>query len=318
MVVQVSAYMVELHNDTLYDLFLPLKQRKQPPRLDIKRDSRGMILIHNAVVLPAADAAELQNLYDKAISSRHVRATAAPVDSARAHLMFVVMVETRNKISGAVTVGKMCLVDLAGSEAKAVASTPASRASTPGGDAAGSDNEVRAVAKSLGALGDVVTALSRKEASVPYRQNKLTLMLSDALGGSAKVRVVHALKGLPQTPPSGDPGKREAPKNTDGVRLERRRISVQSCCHHFPVLFRTLWRAPRPTCPRVRLLDGTPGRGPVEDQHTDGGPGPRGDGHGALLYATLCHLPTGGGQPPLQPQPVGADWGQPLHSRVCG
>lgn len=36
--------------------------------------------------------------------------------------------------------------------------------------------------KSLSALGDVISALSTGEKHVPYRNNKLTLLMSDSLG----------------------------------------------------------------------------------------------------------------------------------------
>ena len=41
--------------------------------------------------------------------------------------------------------------------------------------------------KSLSALGDVIFALSTGEKFVPYRNNKLTQVMQDSLGGNAKV-----------------------------------------------------------------------------------------------------------------------------------
>ena len=40
---------------------------------------------------------------------------------------------------------------------------------------------------SLSALGDVVAALARKDAHVPFRNSKLTQLLADSLSGQAKV-----------------------------------------------------------------------------------------------------------------------------------
>ena len=46
--------------------------------------------------------------------------------------------------------------------------------------------EAQSINKSLSALGDVISALSSGEKHIPYRNNKLTLLMSDSLGGNAK------------------------------------------------------------------------------------------------------------------------------------
>ena len=43
--------------------------------------------------------------------------------------------------------------------------------------------EAQSINKSLSALGDVISALSSGEKFIPYRNNKLTLLMSDSLGG---------------------------------------------------------------------------------------------------------------------------------------
>ena len=46
--------------------------------------------------------------------------------------------------------------------------------------------EAQAINKSLSALGDVISALASEQPHIPYRNHKLTMLMSDSLGGSAK------------------------------------------------------------------------------------------------------------------------------------
>lgn len=46
--------------------------------------------------------------------------------------------------------------------------------------------EAQAINKSLSALGNVISALATENPHVPYRDHKLTMIMSDSLGGTAK------------------------------------------------------------------------------------------------------------------------------------
>ena len=48
------------------------------------------------------------------------------------------------------------------------------------------DWKAQAINKSLSALGDVIGSLTSSEKHIPYRNHKLTMLLSDSLGGNAK------------------------------------------------------------------------------------------------------------------------------------
>lgn len=65
----------------------------------------------------------------------------------------------------------MSLVDLAGSERAAkTGATPEQL------------KEAQSINKSLSALGDVIQALSSEANFIPYRNNKLTMLMQDSLG----------------------------------------------------------------------------------------------------------------------------------------
>merc|ERR1719161_658893 len=71
--------------------------------------------------------------------------------------------------------GKITLCDLAGSERL--------KKSEATGDQM---KEAQSINKSLTALGDVIEALTKNAKHIPYRNHKLTQLLSDSLGGNAK------------------------------------------------------------------------------------------------------------------------------------
>jgi hypothetical protein len=70
---------------------------------------------------------------------------------------------------------QLSFVDLAGSER---VKKSGSMGSQP--------KEAQSINKSLSALGDVISALSSGGQHTPYRNHKLTMLMSDSLGGNAK------------------------------------------------------------------------------------------------------------------------------------
>merc|ERR1719361_91909 len=71
--------------------------------------------------------------------------------------------------------GKLLICDLAGSE----------RLSKSGVTGDGQKEAIE-INKSLTALGDVIEALTKGAKVIPYRNHKLTQLMQDSLGGSAK------------------------------------------------------------------------------------------------------------------------------------
>ncbi|CAN0355447.1 unnamed protein product, partial [Phaeothamnion confervicola] len=175
---RVSCYFVELYLDKLQDLFWQMDHpgaREEPQKLDIKMDEKKMVYVKNAVVREAATAAELLSLFDAGNAQRKVGGTKMNAESSRSHSIFGVTIEVFDRTSRKTTIGKLSLVDLAGSERADKTGATAERL-----------KEAQAINKSLSALGDVIAALSSEESFVPYRNNKLTQLMQDSLGGNAK------------------------------------------------------------------------------------------------------------------------------------
>ena len=70
---------------------------------------------------------------------------------------------------------QLSFVDLAGSERMKKSGSSGSQL-----------KEAQSINKSLSALGDVISALSSGGQHIPYRNHKLTMLMSDSLGGNAK------------------------------------------------------------------------------------------------------------------------------------
>lgn len=173
---------MELYNDQLVDLYHILEKKKgsvphgeKPPKLEIKMDAKKKVVIKHAVVKEASNYAELKKLFDDGNKMRHVGGTRMNAESSRSHSIFAIIIDSVDKNTGQSSSGKLTLVDLAGSE----------RADKTGatGDRL---KEGIAINTSLSALGDVISALCRGEKIIPYRNNKLTQVMQDSLGGNAK------------------------------------------------------------------------------------------------------------------------------------
>jgi len=177
--VTVKSYFMELYNDQLVDLYHGLDhkgdKKDKPPKLDIKLDTKKMVYIKNAEVKQADSAEDLLALFEAGNTMRHVGSTAMNAESSRSHSIFSVLVEVYNETTRKTTTGKLSLIDLAGSERADKTGAKAERL-----------REAQSINKSLSALCDVISALSTNASFVPYRNNKLTQMMQDSLGGNAK------------------------------------------------------------------------------------------------------------------------------------
>ncbi|KAL5707342.1 Kinesin-like protein KIN-14E [Ranunculus cassubicifolius] len=168
-----KAYMVELYQDTLVDLLLPKNAKRL--KLDIKKDTKGMVAVENVTVVAISTYEELRNIISRGSEQRHTSGTQMNTESSRSHLILSIVIESTNLQTQSVARGKLSFVDLAGSERI-----------KKSGSAGNQLKEAQSINKSLSALGDVISALSSESAHIPYRNHKLTMLMSDSLGGNAK------------------------------------------------------------------------------------------------------------------------------------
>jgi len=169
----VQIYMMELYCNDLVDLLLPKKTK--PSVLEIKRDHRGCVTIEGVTKHDVANAEDIEKFMNMGFEKRHVSATKMNSDSSRSHLIVSILVHVTDNGTKNQCMGKITLCDLAGSER------------IKKSEATGEQiKEAVSINKSLSALGDVIEALTSNQKHIPYRNHKLTEVMSDSLGGNAK------------------------------------------------------------------------------------------------------------------------------------
>merc|ERR1719409_1382731 len=115
------------------------------------------------------------NAVELGFRQRKVASTTMNADSSRSHLLFMIKLMIIERSTGRTRNGKITIVDLAGSERISKSNAT--------GDV---QKEAIEINKSLTALGDVMSAITSGAKVVPYRNHKLTMLMQDSLGGTAK------------------------------------------------------------------------------------------------------------------------------------
>ena len=113
-------------------------------------------------------------------SNRSVAHTMMNAESSRSHSIFILTVTQNNTEDLSCKTGRLYLVDLAGSEK--IQKTGAFGQTL---------EEAKMINKSLTTLGKVIMALTdKRQTHVPYRESKLTRILSESLGGNSKTCLI--------------------------------------------------------------------------------------------------------------------------------
>jgi len=166
----VKGSVLELYRQELRDLLVASAHGDHHKKLQIKSDG-----VEGLSEKECHTPEELSEILTNAAGARKTVATAMNPDSSRSHLLFIVKIVSVNKETREKTEGKIMIVDLAGSERLAKSMVTGEEA-----------KEAIEINKSLTALGDVMEALTKGQKQIPYRNHKLTMLMQDSIGGSAK------------------------------------------------------------------------------------------------------------------------------------
>ncbi|XP_024413866.2 kinesin-like protein KIFC1 isoform X2 [Desmodus rotundus] len=177
----VASY-VEIYNETVRDLLATGTRKGQGGDCEIRRAGPGSeeLTVTNARYVPVSCEKEVKALLHLARRNRAVARTAQNERSSRSHSVFQLQISGEHAGRGLQCGAPLNFVDLAGSERldPGLALGPGERERL---------RETQAINSSLSTLGLVIMALSNKESHVPYRNSKLTYLLQNSLGGSAKM-----------------------------------------------------------------------------------------------------------------------------------
>eukprot|EP00340_Litonotus_pictus_P005567 CAMPEP_0170514046 /NCGR_PEP_ID=MMETSP0209-20121228/600_1 /TAXON_ID=665100 ORGANISM="Litonotus pictus, Strain P1" /NCGR_SAMPLE_ID=MMETSP0209 /ASSEMBLY_ACC=CAM_ASM_000301 /LENGTH=1023 /DNA_ID=CAMNT_0010797955 /DNA_START=73 /DNA_END=3141 /DNA_ORIENTATION=- len=186
---EVSVSMLEIYNEKVQDLLIPINKR---PQLGLKiRESKTLgIFVDGLTKYPVQTYEEIENKMEDSYQNRTIGSTEMNATSSRAHTIVTIefkQISLEGKLRSEKT-SVINLVDLAGSERQSSTGATGDRL-----------KEGCNINKSLLVLGNVINTLAdkamgkKKDILPPYRDSALTRILQNALGGNSKTVMICAL-----------------------------------------------------------------------------------------------------------------------------
>ncbi|KAK6364502.1 hypothetical protein LTS17_012125 [Exophiala oligosperma] len=160
----VSMSYYEIYNDRVYDLFEP-PDKRTPTGLPIREAEGGKTVVVGLTEVPCGSLKDFEILYDKANANRSTGATKLNAHSSRSHAILCVKLTVTSPTETRVSMASA--IDLAGSEDN--------RRTGNGKDRM---VESASINKSLFVLAQCVEAIGKKQHRIPYRESKMTRILS--------------------------------------------------------------------------------------------------------------------------------------------
>lgn len=162
--VRVSLSYYEIYNDKVFDLLAP-PEKRTPAGLPLRAEANGRTVVVGLSKRACEDLRDFEKLYIEANANRVTAATKLNAHSSRSHA--ILRVKLTQTTGDAVLESTASAIDLAGSE-----------------DNRRTDNgkerlvESAAINKSLFVLSQCIDAISRGDKRIPYRESKMTRILS--------------------------------------------------------------------------------------------------------------------------------------------
>jgi len=180
-----QASFLEIYNESIRDLLVPPKELEGRD-YTIRQGENGMMAIADLKIMEVTSTEDVERLMATAEKHKTVKGTDMNERSSRSHTVFQLRITATRQLKGdgpkQTLHGSLNLVDLAGSERLSKSCATGDRL-----------KETQSINKSLSALGDVFTAISKKQNHVPFRNSKLTFLLQPCLSGDGKALVLMAL-----------------------------------------------------------------------------------------------------------------------------
>jgi len=175
-----TASFLEIYGENIHDLL-----NEEMRSLPIREDSNGAVIVKGLINTPINSDVEAMNVLNTGSLNRSTASTLMNLTSSRSHAVFTVNLQKTTRSPEGMditTTSRFTFVDLAGSERMKKTGAEGERA-----------KEGIKINEGLLALGNVINALGDEERlakgekiHVPYRQSKLTRLLSDSLGGNSQ------------------------------------------------------------------------------------------------------------------------------------
>ncbi len=191
-----EASFLEIYNEALRDLLARAPPAggggggggAPPPPLTLHQDAEGNVTVPGLTRCAVTREGDVGELLARAAARRATAATAMNAHSSRSHAVFTLHLRGTHEGGGggAGVAGSLSLVDLAGSERLARSGAEGDR-----------KKEAAAINKSLSCLADVFTALGKRAPHVPFRNSRLTWLLSPALRGEGKTLMLVGVSPAP-------------------------------------------------------------------------------------------------------------------------
>eukprot|EP01022_Parablepharisma_sp_SALTPOND_P028966 TRINITY_DN72143_c0_g1_i1.p1 TRINITY_DN72143_c0_g1~~TRINITY_DN72143_c0_g1_i1.p1 ORF type:complete len:836 (-),score=45.37 TRINITY_DN72143_c0_g1_i1:1378-3885(-) len=156
---------------------------------ELREDPQKGVVINGLKEVTVTDPDDIMNTLSIGDQKRTKEKTLANEVSSRSHAVMILVVDSKNAMTGDMNAAKLILVDLAGSERAAFTQNKGLRMV-----------EEANINRSLLSLGNCINALAEQAKNgikaptyVPYRDSKLTRLLKNSLGGNCRTVMIAAV-----------------------------------------------------------------------------------------------------------------------------